>query len=122
MNKGVKTALVFVGGFVAGGIVNTIKTKAMIYKYMLDNFECDEHHRFDNVIFETRGDAESVIDQLKDILDTYGFVTVADLYELSGMNYKHGDNHYGWIDLKTIRVLRVRNGWVLDLPRALPVD
>lgn len=121
MNKGVKTALVFVGGAIVGGAVTKIKCEYEFVKAVKEAFS-DYHHRFDNVVFETRGDAESVIDQLEDILDTYGFVTVADLYELSGMTYKHGDNHYGWTNLKTVRVLQVRNGWVLDLPRALPVD
>lgn len=120
LNKGVKTALVFVGGAIVGGVVTKIKCEYEFVKVVKMAFS--DYHRFDNIIFETRGDAEYVIDKLEDILHTYGFVTVADLYECSGMNHKHGDNHYGWTNLKTVRVLRARNGWILELPRALPVD
>lgn len=36
---------------------------------------------YDDIIFETRGDAESVLDAMNDIISQYGVVSVGDLFE-----------------------------------------
>lgn len=80
--------------------------------------------RFDynDIIFETRGDAERVRSQMMDIIDTYGFVTVADLYDLSDLDAPYTSNKYGWRSLRSAESVRGRDGYLLKLPKALPID
>lgn len=80
--------------------------------------------RFDynDIIFETRGDAERVRSQMMDIIDTYGFVTVADLYDLSDLDAPYTSNKYGWTSLRSAESVRGRDGYLLKLPKASLID
>lgn len=79
---------------------------------------------YDNIIFETRGDAEAVLDAMYDILSEFQTVSVADLYDLADMpptnNYML--NRYGWADLTGAGVVHIRDGYILKLPRAVPLN
>lgn len=71
----------------------------------------------DDIILESRGEAEDVLDGLMDVLDNYRIVTVADLYDLIGLQADYTSNKYGWTRLSTARVRPVPQGYLLDLPR-----
>lgn len=78
---------------------------------------------YDEIIFETRGDAEAVLDAMYDILNQYKVVSVAELYDLANITtHNYTCNNYGWIDLRGSSVVRVRDGYILKLPRALAID
>ena len=80
---------------------------------------------FDDIAFESRGDAEEVLVGMQDIIDRYdGVVSVFDLYELAGVHSdRHTDNKYGWTDISSASVGRTRDGYyVLKLPRVMPID
>lgn len=79
-------------------------------------------YSYDEVILATRGEAEAVITQMDEIVAQYGFVRVADLYDLVGITGSYTDNNYGWTDIRSAQVVRVRDGYLLKLPRALPID
>lgn len=78
-------------------------------------------YSYDDIILETRGDAEEVLDQLNDLIDTYKIASVADLYDLVGISGNYTDNKYGWTNLSNADVVRTRDGFALKLPRALPI-
>lgn len=79
---------------------------------------------FDDIILETRRDAEEVLDRMEDLIDTYKIVSVADFYDLVGISGNYTDNKYGWTNLRNARVERLRHedGYILKLPKALPLD
>ena len=77
---------------------------------------------YDDIILDTRREAEEVLDRMQDLIDTYGMVSVADLYDLVGISGKYTDNKYGWTHLRSADVQRVRDGYLLKLPKALPFD
>lgn len=79
-------------------------------------------YNFDDIIFDTRGEAENVLIAMEQEIDNYGIVSVADLYELVGITGNYTDNKYGWTSLNTADVTRCRDGYMLRLPRALPID
>lgn len=81
-------------------------------------------HNFDDVIFETRGEAELVLDGMLEILNSeYKQVTVADFYDLAGMSTTFTDNKYGWTDLRGARVTgSPSRGYYIDLPRCTALD
>lgn len=77
----------------------------------------------DDIIFESRDDAEEVLIRMDEIRDRYdGIVTVLDLFDLVGRPARHTDNKYGWTSLKSAGVSRVRDGYILRLPRPMPID
>lgn len=77
---------------------------------------------YDDFTFESRGEAEYVLDQMDAILDKYRMVTVLDLYDLVGKTCDHTGNKYGWTALGTAKVVPVNGGYALKLPRATPID
>lgn len=81
-------------------------------------------YEFDDIILETRREAEEVLDRMEDLIDTYKIVSVADLYDLVGISGNYTDNKYGWSNLRSARVesLRYGDGYILKLPKALPLD
>ena len=77
---------------------------------------------YDDIIFETRGEAEAVRDQMEDVIDRYGFVTVADMYDMAELSAPYTSNKYGWTSVRNAEPIRTRDGYVLKLPKALPID
>jgi hypothetical protein len=76
----------------------------------------------DDVILETRGEAEDVLTRLDELIDMYGVVSVADLYDLVGISHNYTDNKYGWTNIRNAEPVRVRDGYILKLPKALPIE
>lgn len=80
-------------------------------------------HDFGGIVIQSRQEAEDVIDRMFDVLSRYGSVTVATLYELTGIQASHTDEKWGWTSLQGARPARQRNGgWLLDLPDPEPLD
>jgi hypothetical protein len=79
-------------------------------------------HNFDEIVLNDRSEAEEVIDRLFDLVSRYDQATVADLYELVGLDSTHTDHKWGWEDLHGAGVSRVRGGYLLDLPEPEPLD
>ena len=77
---------------------------------------------YDDIILETRGEAELVIDRMREYIDSYGIVTVAELYEFIGVTKDYTTRNYGWTNLDSARVNRIRDGYLLVLPQAMPIN
>lgn len=78
---------------------------------------------YDELLFPSRGDAESVLDAMSDIIAQYGVVSIGDLYDLANVSMdNYAANKYGWTDISGSKALMVRDGYVLKLPRALPLN
>jgi hypothetical protein len=80
------------------------------------------NHDFDEIILETRVEAEEVIYNLFDLIEKYQSATVRDLYELVGAESHFTDDKWGWVDIRGSGVRRVPRGYLLDLPRPEPLD
>jgi hypothetical protein len=79
-------------------------------------------HNFDEIVLESRADAEEVIDNMFNLLSKYEQVSVAEMYELVGATSHFTDNKWGWTSLQGSGVSRVRGGYLLNLPRPEPLD
>lgn len=79
-------------------------------------------YNYDDIIFDNRGEAEDVLSRMDELISTYGLVSVADLYDLVGVTGNYTDNKYGWTNIRSASVIRVRDGYMLKLPKALPLD
>lgn len=78
-------------------------------------------YSYDDVIVETRGEAEEVLARMDEIMEEYEVVRVADLYDLVGVTGEHTDNKYGWTNIRNAQIERVRDGYRIKMPRALPI-
>ncbi len=79
-------------------------------------------YSYNDISLENRSEAEDVLNQLDELIATYGSASVADLYNLVGVTGNYTDNKYGWTNIRTASVVRTRDGYLLKLPRALPLD
>lgn len=83
--------------------------------------EVRSNYDYTNITLDTRAEAEAVRSSLDDIIEHYGFVRVADLYDLIGETGSYTDNDYGWYNVRNVDIVRVRDGYMLKMPRALPI-
>lgn len=79
-------------------------------------------HDFDEILLPTRTDANQVLDSMYELLSKYNQVTVADLYDLVGIDGKFTDDSWGWTRLDGSKAVRVNNGYILDLPKPEQID
>lgn len=79
-------------------------------------------YSYDDIILNSRGEAEDVLSRMDELMDTYGLVRVADLYDLVGITGNYTDNKYGWTNIRNAEIVRVRDGYMIKMPRAVPID
>ena len=81
-----------------------------------------EAYDYNNIIFNSRGDAEAVLMRMDELISKYEVVSVADLYDLAGITGDYTDYKYGWTDIRSARIERIRDGYIIRMPKALPLD
>lgn len=76
--------------------------------------------------FTYKEDADSTLEQLMDICDTYGWVSVANFFQIAdpkgtiqGRNV-YTNNNFGWTSVDDAIVDSCEEGWVIILPPAKP--
>ena len=80
-------------------------------------------YSYDDIVLSSRGEAEDVLTRMDEIIDSYRLVRVADLFDLVGITTTNPqDNKYGWTSIRNARIERVRDGYMIKLPRAMPID
>lgn len=77
---------------------------------------------FDDVLFDSRGDCEAVLDRMDEIIQDTGAVSVAEYLELAGYDPEHTDWKYGWDSLRGATPKRVSDGYIITMPRASLID
>ena len=76
-------------------------------------------YNYDDIVLDNRGEAEEVLDRMDEIMSRYRMVRVADLYEMVGITGDYTDNDYGWYDISSAKVVPVRDGFWIKMPRAV---
>ena len=77
----------------------------------------------DDILFETRAEAQNVLNNLADIIDEYGSASIADFKDLCGVSEEYTDHKYGWTDVSKSSIQSVRGGYfVLVLPKARQIE
>lgn len=78
-------------------------------------------HNFAEYVLQTRGEAEDVLDGLRELIDRFGVASVMDMYDLLGITPEFTDNNWGWENLDHAGVRAVRGGYILNLPPTVPI-
>lgn len=81
--------------------------------------EEDEKVDYRNIVLRNREDAEDIADKMNYYIHEYDSVSVAMLFDLIDMPGRYTDNNWGWTREGDIRVRRVRNGYLIDVPEAI---
>lgn len=71
-------------------------------------------------VIGSKEDAAEVLGALMTVCEKYSSVTVADYYDMIGIESTYTDNNIGWtIDtLKEAKIITVRGGYVIKFPKA----
>lgn len=78
---------------------------------------------FEDIVFDSKGEAEGVREEMMNVIDEYGFVTVADMYDMAGLDQPYTSNKFGWTSIRSAESVRLRDGgYILKLPRPMPID
>ena len=79
-------------------------------------------YSYDDIVLESRGEAQDVLNRMDELMDSYGLVRVADLFDLVGKRHDYTDMNYGWVNIASAEIVRVREGYWIKMPRAIPID
>lgn len=79
-------------------------------------------HATSDILLSSRAEAELVLERLNDLIDTYEVASLHDLHELVGLPTNHVDNSWGWVFLGDTQIRQNRDGYLLDLPPAEPIN
>jgi predicted glutamine amidotransferase len=76
----------------------------------------------DELKFEYRRDAEAILDQMAEVIDRFGYVTVSDVYDMADVTGPFTGNKYGWTSVRNGEVVHTRDGYRIKLPKAVLID
>lgn len=82
-----------------------------------DYYESDDSIDFRNIIVRNRGEAERIIESMRDRIrnsDSQS-VSVAELLDMIDAPSRYTDNNYGWDDERDIGLRRVSSGFLIDV-------
>lgn len=78
--------------------------------------------RVDDILLESRQEADAVLGNMVDIINEFEVVSVADLYQMVGIHTEFTDNNFGWDNLNAAYVERTRGGYRIHLPKPILLD
>ena len=87
-----------------------------------DVVDRDSGYDYRDITFRSRVAADEALYNLRELIEDYETASISDLYELVGITGDFQDHKWGWRDLDRARVIRVRNGYAIDLPRPRPIN
>lgn len=79
-------------------------------------------HDFGEIVLNSRVECNEIIDALYELTSRFGVATVADLYDMLGEPSTFQDNKFGWEDMRGSDAERVRDGYLLVLPKPQLID
>lgn len=103
---------------------NSYYKSAQYKRSRRDREEDDDDRKVDyrDIVIKYSDDAKAVVDELRDRIDKYDQVTVAELLDAVNITGKYTDNNWGWTRKEDIGIRRVSNGYLIDVPEAKLLD
>ena len=75
-----------------------------------------------DIVLNTREEAELVLQTMQDIIEKYEFASVSDFHTIVGLPSTYVDNNWGWSGLQYVDIRQTREGWLLDMPSVEPIQ
>lgn len=101
---------------------NQVRRSGSVTEFGTISPRARSQHDFDTVILGSRGDAEVILDRLRELIAQFGQATVEDYYDLVGISGDFPDTEWGWYDLRSATIRHVQGGYIVALPRTQPID
>lgn len=79
------------------------------------------YYEYDMKPFRTQSEAEKALNDLHAIMMKYGVVTLLDFNERVGNETNPTQANYGWTNINSADIRRVRDGWLVEMPSAKPI-
>ena len=79
------------------------------------------YYEYDMKPFRTQSEAEKALNDLHAIMRKYGVVTLLDFNERVGNETNPTQANYGWTNINSADIRRVRDGWLVEMPSAKPI-
>ena len=100
-----------------GGGVNYAAISNGVQQPLLPGVIAPSSGPYSDVVLPTEQFAQAVLSQMFDLFNQYRVVTVADLYEASGISSDTPHEALGWYSLDGARISKERDGYRIALPR-----
>jgi hypothetical protein len=102
---------------------NNYSNKASMYSNQNDQPRARTGFEYDDILFNSKGQAEEALDQMEEIIKTYHMVSIADMYDVAGLTaFPSTYNKYGWKDISSAVSCRVQDGYIIKMPRAIDLN
>lgn len=94
----------------------------------VDIYRYEDGPRYNNLVFTMREDADDILWNMREYINTYNDIQIVKLYELVkeqvgiDIPMTAQDAKYGWSDLTLACVRSVRGGYLLDLPNPIVLE
>lgn len=140
MRNSFKYALIFMSGVTVGVDICGIKVfgyatergylqdaiAKAVFNKLNNKSQKSSTERFmyvENIVFETRDEAEQVFSDVLDMFEKYGSISVADLHFIAGVaSVNYMNTKYGWTSTNNFGILRTRKGYELRVPKAIRIE
>lgn len=76
----------------------------------------------DDIVLDTRAQANAALDELDYIIHKYGQASIATYYDIVGVTGEWADNRYGWTSIRGASIKPVRDGFMIILPPTRVLD
>lgn len=99
---------------------NTIQSSAIPKQQQFSKPAVTPSDEFGEILVETRGEAQEVMDKMGNLIDTYGMACVSDLKAAVGLTGSMTDEKFGWMAMGGTDIRRVggqQPGYLLIFPR-----
>ena len=70
---------------------------------------------------KTKAEAEEVLDAMKGVIQKNRVVTVSQAHDLMSVPTRFTDELWGWKSLDDTNIQPIKNGYLLSLPRTIPL-
>lgn len=78
-------------------------------------------YQFAELVFDSYGEAQLVLDKMDECLSDAGVVTIADMYQFADVSCPFTGNYYGWHNISTAKIVADSDGYWIKMPKARPV-
>ena len=82
----------------------------------------DPNTHLKRIVISSYGKAQEVLGELIGFTKRYSVATVGDYYQLVDLTPTNIDFGYGWFDLVSVQIVKVSGGYMIDLPKPVPLD
>lgn len=74
--------------------------------------------RFAELMFDSYGEAQLVLDKMDECLADSGVVTIADMYGFADVSCPYTGNYYGWTNISAAKIVADSDGYWIKMPKA----